>query len=99
MPICNDNTLLNLLQAFFAHFCVTFDVVDTPGVRRVVLHGPAGRDVVQYFPEMAPLALKCRFGASCTHTVEKGCAILAALEKGTVHPDRYESLMRIIAGK
>jgi hypothetical protein len=94
-PICNDSTLLNLLQAFFAQFCV----IDTPGVRRFVLHGPAGRDVVQYFPEFAPLALKCRFGASCTHTVEKGCAILAALEKGAVHPDRYESLMRIIAGK
>jgi ribosome biogenesis GTPase len=86
---------LNLLQGFFAHFCV----IDTPGVRRFVLHGPAGRDVVQYFPEMAPLALKCQFGASCTHTVEKGCAILAALEKGKVHPDRYESLMRIVSGR
>jgi ribosome biogenesis GTPase len=87
--------ILLRLSTSVAHFCV----IDTPGVRRFVLHGPTGRDVVHYFPEMAPLALKCQFGASCTHTVENGCAILAALKKGTVHPDRYESLMRMVNEK
>jgi len=70
-------------------------IADTPGVRRLALRGIAPDSLVAYFPELAKLVPDCAFGLSCTHRNEKGCAITAALEAGTIHPDRYESYLRI----
>jgi ribosome biogenesis GTPase len=70
-------------------------VIDTPGVRRLALRGidPVGLDA--YFPELAKLSPECAFGLSCSHRGEQGCRIVAAVEDGTVHADRYESYLRI----
>jgi ribosome biogenesis GTPase / thiamine phosphate phosphatase len=70
-------------------------IIDTPGVRRLALRGidPAALDA--YYPELAPLAPECEFGLSCTHRDESGCRITRAVEEGTVHPDRYESYLRV----
>jgi ribosome biogenesis GTPase len=45
------------------------------------------------FDEIAGLAADCRF-ADCSHTVEPGCAVRAALEDGTLDRKRYESYLR-----
>jgi ribosome biogenesis GTPase len=74
------------------------EIVDTPGIRALVLHGLDRRDTALYFPELAGLSLQCAFGASCTHTVEKGCAILGALDRGEIHGDRYRSFLSIRDG-
>lgn len=50
-----------------------------------------------FFPEMLSLLGHCDFGASCTHTHEEGCAVIAAVEKGEIFHDRYESYLRIRA--
>lgn len=42
------------------------------------------------FPEFVPYLNACRF-TGCSHTVEKGCAVLAALAEGKIHPSRHES--------
>ena len=42
------------------------------------------------FREFAPYLGQCRF-SSCSHTGEKGCAIARAVEKGEIHPLRYEN--------
>ena len=70
-------------------------VIDSPGVRRLALRGidPAGLDA--YFPELAKLSPECAFGLSCSHRGEEGCRIIAAVEAGAVHADRYESYLRI----
>jgi ribosome biogenesis GTPase len=70
-------------------------IADTPGVRRLALRGIEPADLVAYFPELADLGRRCAFGLSCTHRDEDGCAIKAALEEGSVHPDRFESYVRI----
>ncbi|MDR2864027.1 MAG: ribosome small subunit-dependent GTPase A [Spirochaetaceae bacterium] len=70
-------------------------IVDTPGVRQLVPDGIAVGDIALYMKEFAPLALRCDFGSSCSHTNEAGCKILEALEEGNIHPDRYESFLRI----
>jgi len=51
-----------------------------------------------YFPELAQLVAECQF-SDCSHTHEPGCAVLAALEAGRIHPERYDSYLRLRAGE
>jgi len=74
-----------------------FSIIDTPGVRQILVSGIHKNDIAFYMKEFAPLAKQCAFGASCTHTNEKGCKILEALKSGSIHPDRYESYLRQVA--
>lgn len=71
------------------------DIIDTPGVRRFVLHDIPAEDLALYFPEMEPIVGTCTWGASCTHTHEPGCKILEAVHAGVIHEQRYESWQRI----
>jgi ribosome biogenesis GTPase len=70
-------------------------VIDTPGMRRLAVRNISPDNLSAFFPEMADLVSNCLYGASCTHMEEKGCAIVAAVESGIIHPDRYESYARI----
>lgn len=72
-----------------------FIIIDTPGIRSFSPAGIHPENLILYFPEMKPLAGKCLFGLSCTHTHEKGCAVLNAYQHGRIHPDRYESWKNI----
>ena len=51
-----------------------------------------------YFPELRDLVQHCQFN-DCTHTHEPGCAVRRALEEGTIHPERYESYLRLRSGQ
>ena len=42
------------------------------------------------FPEFGEYTGCCRF-TSCSHTKEKGCAVLEALREGSIEPSRHES--------
>ena len=70
-------------------------IIDTPGVRRFVLHDIDSKDLALYFRDMAPFVGHCTFGMSCSHLHEKGCAIQEALACGKIHPERYDSWLRI----
>jgi len=70
-------------------------IIDTPGVRRFMLHDIAADDVALYFPEMEKLIGSCSWGMSCTHESEPGCKILEAVYAGVIHEQRYESWQRI----
>jgi ribosome biogenesis GTPase len=72
-------------------------IADTPGFRRLALRGIDPRDLAAFFPELRPLVGQCALGARCDHSGERGCAFERALEEGAVHPDRYESYLRIRA--
>ena len=65
-------------------------VADTPGLRAVALFDTDPEELDAYFPEIAPLVADCQF-SDCTHLVEPGCAVIAAVESGQVHIERYES--------
>ncbi len=69
-------------------------VVDTPGIRELGLEIDAA-DLPWYFPEIAALAPQCRF-RDCSHTHEPGCAVIAAVEAGTLSERRYISYLRIL---
>ncbi|QQR91333.1 MAG: ribosome small subunit-dependent GTPase A [Myxococcales bacterium] len=67
--------------------------IDTPGLRELGLWGSdEGLDVV--FPEIEALARTCRFH-DCSHEVEPGCAIQAALQDGALSSERYESWLKL----
>lgn len=71
-------------------------LVDTPGFSEVGLWGIVPRELAACFPEFRPLLDRCRF-PDCSHTHEPGCAIQAAAEAGTVHPDRLASYRTLLA--
>lgn len=64
-------------------------IIDTPGVRNFSVWGIHKEEAAFYFPEIEKLLGMCKFGLSCSHTHEQGCAVLEAVKNGEIHPDRY----------
>jgi ribosome biogenesis GTPase len=73
-------------------------VVDTPGMREFGLWDVRGRDLALFFPEMAGYVGLCRFGLSCCHDQEPGCAVRKAVMTGQVSPQRYQSYLSLNEG-
>jgi len=73
-------------------------ISDTPGWRSLALWDTQPEEIDAYFPELAPLVSACQF-SDCTHSHEPGCAVRAAVNAGTVHPQRYESYLRLRSGE
>jgi len=72
-------------------------IIDTPGVREFGLYGMDPEDLAYYFPEMRPMIGLCRFGISCRHEDEPGCAIRQGVLEGQISPYRYKSYLRLKA--
>jgi ribosome biogenesis GTPase len=72
-------------------------IIDTPGTREFGLWGLDPEEIADYFPEMQPLLGSCKFGLSCQHDEEPGCAIRSAVMKGEISPYRYKSYLRLRA--
>ncbi len=70
-------------------------VVDTPGLRDIGLWGLEPLDVAAAFPELAQHAAHCRFD-NCRHLEEPGCAVIEAVQRGTVVAGRLESYRRML---
>jgi ribosome biogenesis GTPase len=73
-------------------------VADTPGLRAFALWDIEPEEVDGYFPELRQLVPECAFN-DCTHLHEPGCAVIAAVERGQVSPERYDSYCRIRLGE
>ena len=69
-------------------------VVDTPGIKSLDVSTVERNEIEMYFAEFAPHIPNCKF-PDCTHTHEEGCAVKAAVEAGEIHPERYESYVRM----
>lgn len=68
-------------------------VADTPGFSTVDIerYEVVELDKIQYcFPEFDDYIYNCRF-TGCSHTVEKGCAVLQAVRDGKIAKSRHES--------
>ena len=73
-------------------------LIDTPGIRAV---GVWNADVAidRVFADVSEVAEQCKF-RDCTHRMEPGCAVRAAVDAGTLDPnrvDRYATLWSEIA--
>ncbi len=73
-------------------------VADLPGLRILSLWDIEPEELDGYFPEISPLVSECQF-SDCTHRDEPGCAVRAAARDGLIHPDRYESYLRLRFGE
>lgn len=74
-------------------------IADTPGFSAIDFEKLTERifkeDLPDCFPEFAEFTDKCRFGSSCSHIADKGCAVTAAVKDGTLSPSRHESYVRM----
>lgn len=72
-------------------------VADTPGFSALELerseHIPK-EELARCFPEFEPYLGQCKF-TSCSHTKEKGCAVLEAVACGSVPRSRHESYVAL----
>jgi ribosome biogenesis GTPase len=70
-------------------------LVDTPGIREFGLWDIAADELAYLFPEMADYVGRCKFGMSCQHDREPGCAIRQAVMTEAISPYRYQSYMNL----
>ena len=68
-------------------------LIDNPGMREVGI-GDAENGLEITFDEIVRLSEGCRF-KDCTHTGEKGCAVIHALDKGELHKASYENYIKM----
>ncbi len=68
-------------------------MLDTPGMRTIGLADAASVDDV--FVDVEALAARCRF-ADCEHRTEPGCAVLAAVEDGSLPARRLASYRKLL---
>jgi ribosome biogenesis GTPase len=69
-------------------------LIDTPGVRSVLLGPTEPAEVAGVFSEIAH-APACRF-SPCSHRSEPGCSVLQGLEDGTVPREVYPRYRKLL---
>jgi len=68
-------------------------IIDTPGMRELgSMSVDDGLD--KTFSEILELSQSCKF-SNCSHTNEKGCAILAAIKAGDLSEQRYQNYLKM----
>ena len=68
-------------------------LIDTPGMRELQLWDSGGV-TAGAFSDIDALAERCRF-RDCRHRSEPGCAVTAAVEDGSLEPERLESFRKL----
>ncbi|MCE5323874.1 ribosome small subunit-dependent GTPase A [bacterium] len=69
-------------------------VIDTPGMRELQLWN-ADDGLAEAFSDIEKLGENCRF-RDCKHINEPGCAVLAALNEGTLDARRFENYRKML---
>jgi ribosome biogenesis GTPase len=69
-------------------------LIDTPGMRELGAFDVES-GIEETFAEITELSGGCRF-SDCSHTQEAGCAVLAALEPGSIERKQYENFLRMV---
>jgi ribosome biogenesis GTPase len=68
-------------------------VIDTPGMRELGIVDADG-GIENTFADIEQLGRECRF-RNCSHTIEQGCAVLAAIEIGDLDKERLKSFLKL----
>jgi ribosome biogenesis GTPase len=73
-------------------------IVDTPGFSSFEIEGDniiMKDELADCFREFVPYIDKCKFYPSCTHTCDKGCAVIQAVNDGKINPSRHSSYVQL----
>ncbi|MCC5938105.1 MAG: ribosome small subunit-dependent GTPase A [Lunatimonas sp.] len=70
-------------------------LIDTPGIKEFGILEIEDQELSHYFVDLRRYLGQCRYN-NCKHVNEPGCAVMEALEKGEIHPYRYESYVNIL---
>ncbi|RXD05700.1 ribosome small subunit-dependent GTPase A [Sphingomonas sp. UV9] len=70
-------------------------LLDLPGMRELQL-SDAATGIAEVFDDFALAAQDCKF-SNCSHGVEPGCAVRAAIEAGTLTTERFDRWRRLEA--
>ncbi len=70
-------------------------LIDTPGIRELGLWRLGPEDLRLYFPELAEVAVGCKFN-DCSHVHEPACAVRDAVDEGSLPEARYATYRRIL---
>ncbi len=68
-------------------------LIDNPGMREVGIADATG-GLESAFDKIVSLSANCRF-KDCTHTREKGCSVIEAVEKGEIDKSSYENYLKM----
>jgi ribosome biogenesis GTPase len=71
------------------------DLIDSPGVNIFGLAGIDERALAMNFRDFQPHLPNCKFN-DCRHQQDKGCAILEAVERNEIAPERYKRFLKLI---
>ena len=69
-------------------------IIDTPGLKSFATYDMEKEDLSHRFPEMRDRMENCQFG-NCQHINEPKCAILEAVENGSIAKSRYNNYLNI----
>lgn len=72
------------------HVCKDTFIMDTPGFSSLGIFDLEKEELKDYYPEFVEVEEECRF-RGCVHMEEPGCAVKAALERGSISRERYEN--------
>lgn len=68
-------------------------IIDTPGMREFGTIG-MNEGIEKTFDDISRFVQDCRF-KDCTHTVEKGCAVLEAVKTGEISENQYQQYLKL----
>jgi ribosome biogenesis GTPase / thiamine phosphate phosphatase len=68
-------------------------IIDTPGMRELGSM-PVDNGLDETFSEIIELSQSCKF-SNCSHTNEKGCAILTAIKNSDLSEQRYQNYLKM----
>ncbi len=74
-------------------------IADTPGFSYLDFEKTSEKifkeELPDCFPEFGDYVDDCKFGPSCSHTCDKGCAVIEAVQNGYVSLKRHESYVKM----
>lgn len=78
------------------HLLTGGSLIDSPGVREFGLWNVSSLDIIRGYKELRQLSIDCKF-RNCNHIDSPACAIIAAVEAGTVSKLRYDNFLKLVA--
>jgi ribosome biogenesis GTPase / thiamine phosphate phosphatase len=71
-------------------------VCDTPGFSKVAFDLLSPEEIKAHYPDFERLSEGCRFGHSCLHANEPGCAVIHAVKEGLLPQDRHARYLQFL---